>query len=501
MRALRGARQRWRQFPRLLRWGWALGLLTVLTMIALLSGTLPVPGSADAYWHMDYVYQLWNGHLPLPYGPEWVMPGYSRVPESPEGVHYTAAHPPLLYVLALPVVGPLFATQNLILISLAARAVNVVIAVLLFAALARFAWHIGGRIREPLSVALPTVTMLLVPVTELAGEFYNDLLLSLAVVLGLTEAVLALQHGLTRRRVVMLALVAAMGMSSKATFLFTLVLLLLTPAIAMLVHRTGPWWKRLAGAVVPTAIIGLSPAVVIGWFYYRNWTFSGSPLTGVEGVILPGRTFRTASDVVHLRQFWLEFPSGWLGIGSWGGTWGLNYRLAIALFFVALAVSLAWWVRSRPSRVQVLVALGLLGQVVMLQAAQFYHALGYGALNWRYLMPGAFIVGLVLVLGVVGFGSRLAGVGAGFAILGLSFAGAYDRANYDRRHYAQDVDHAFESWRVIAGIAGYPVWPLWVVAGLAAVSGLATALIIGRLRAAAPSEADATQPDPELASA
>lgn len=466
--------------------GLAWGLLTVLCTVAMLSIALPPPGSVDAYWHLDYVYQLWHGHLPQPYGGEWTPPGQVGPPESRGGVHYTAAHPPLFYLVALPVVGPLFATQNLMLITVAARAVNVAVGVALFAALARLGWHLGGRVREPLAVALPTVTMLLVPIAELAGEFYNDLLVTLAVVVGLTEAVLALQGGLRTRHVVVMTVAATIGLGTKATFVFTLLLLLAVPPVAHLLHGAGPAWRRLVRGIGPSVVIGAAPTVAWAWFYYRNWRFSGSPLSGVVESDLPGGTHRTVSEALAMPQWWLEFAAGWLGARPWNGILGLNLVLATVVFMVALVASVVYWRRQRPDRASRVIAAMLVLQVLALWGAQFYHLIGTGSLNWRYLMPAAFVLGMVLLAGVVGSGPRVAAWGTGGLVVVLAASGAYDRALYVMRRFVPDASSPLDAVLTVPTAHHVPVAVWCALTVGVAVSGMCTARAVGRLRASAP---------------
>lgn len=480
---------RLRSLPPRLVAGLAWGLLTVLCTVTMLSIALPPPGSVDAYWHLDYVYQLWHGHLPQPYGGEWIPPGQTGPPESRGGVHYTAAHPPLFYLLALPVVGPLFATHNLMLITVAARAVNVAIGVALFAALARLGWHLGGRVREPLAVALPTVTMLLVPVAELTGEFYNDLLVTLAVAVALTEAVLALRGGLRTRHVVVMALAATVGIGTKATFVFTLLLLLAVPPVAHVLHGTGSALRRLARGIGPAAAIGAAPTVAWAWFYYRNWRFSGSPLSGVVESDLPGAGHRTAAQIVAMPEWWLEFPAGWLGVRPWMGDWGPNVVLALYVFAVTLVASVWWWRRTRPARAERVVAGLLLAQVLALWGAQFYHLLGTGSLNWRYLMPAAFVLGMVLVFGAIGAGPRPAAWGVGGLILVLAASGGYDRALYVMRRFVPDASSPLDAVLSVPTAHHVPVAVWCLLAAAIAAFGTLTAVSVGRLREAVPAEA------------
>lgn len=466
----------WSRFPPAVRTGWMAGAILVLCTIAVVSGTLPPPGSADAYWHIDYVYQLAHGHLPEPYGPQWVMPGRDGPVGSPGGVHYTAAHPPLFYLMALPVVGPLFATHSLTLITLGARSVNAVVAVLTFVALARFGWTIGGRIRAQLTVALPVVTLLQIPVIQVAGEFYNDLLVTLFTILILTEAGLALRDGLPRRRLVLMVVWSVAGMSSKATFVFALILALAAIMVAVWRHNSGTWRAKLKAAIPPVLWVGGAPVIAIGWFYLRNYLYSGSPLSGVGKVVLPGRTYRSPSDVLTHPQMWTEFINGWAGLRPWGsGMWPINHTAAHFVVAVSLLSTLVWLVYRRRGGAFWLTSAMLLALVFLIHVGQFYHAVGYGAFNWRYLMPGSFVLALLFVVSLLDWGRRIGTVWVGALSAGLALGAVYDRAFYISRVYRQpwwgDAD-GFAVFPQLAADAGLPWWPVAAVMTVSAVTWL-----------------------------
>ncbi|WP_291379640.1 hypothetical protein [Demequina sp.] len=475
MRTLRRrALSAWSAFPASVRLGWLAGLLVVAGVVAIVGGTLPPPGSADAYWHLDYIYQLAHGHLPEPYHPQWVMPGRGAPVGSPQGVHFTAAHPPLFYLLAVPFVGPLFDTQSLTLITMAARGVNAVIALAAFIALARLGWTLGGRIRHQLTVALPVATLLQVPVAQVAGEFYNDLLVTLFAVLIFTEAALAVRDGITRRRWALMVLWSVGGMASKATFVFALLVALAALVWAAWRHGQGGWRERAKAALIPVLAVGGAPVVAVGWFYLRNYSYSGSPLSGVGKVILPGRTYRSPSDVLEHPQMWTGFIEGWTGIRAWGtGDWPLNHTSAMLIVGIAVLSTLAWALLRRPSRASWAVASLFIALLVLLHVAQFYHAVGYGAFNWRYLMPGSFVLALLLLVSFLDWGRLVGTLWFGLLSAGLATAAVYDRAVYISRTYRQewwgDAD-GFAVFPQIAADAGLPWWPVVAIGLVVAVA-------------------------------
>jgi len=224
---------------------------------------------------------------------------------------------------------------------------------------------------------------------------------------------------------------------------------------------------------VPVLWVGRAPVIAIGWFYVRNFMYSGSPLSGVGKVALPGRTYRSASDVLALPQLWTEFIEGWAGMRPWGvGSWPVNHTAAHAVVAVSIFSTLVWLVYRRRGRAFWLTAAMLLAFVLLLNVGQFYHAVGYGAFNWRYLMPGSFVLALLFLVSLLDWGRWTGTVWTALVTGGLAVGAVYDRALYISRVYREpwwgDAS-GFEVFPKIAADAGLPWWPVVAVLAASAV--------------------------------
>lgn len=472
MRWLRSSLERWRLLPTSVRVGLLAGLAGVMAAVVTEAGVLPPPGSADAYWHFDYTYQVSRGHLPDAYGGEYVYFGESTPPVADGALDYAAAHPPLLYVTSAPLLGPMFDTQPVAVVTWAGRLVVMAWAVVLFAAVAHFAWLFGGRLRAPLTVLLPTLSLLMVPVTHFAGDYYNDILVTALSVLMLTHIGLVLRDHLSRRLLWRMAVIACLGLAAKATFVLVFAL-----AVAVIAFD---WWsvrsperasvRALAGRL---GILAGTPAVVIGWFYAWNMSRSGSPVRSYPKMPVEGRPRQSLEGVLTSAGYYRRFLQGWLGNLKWDVGPTTNYSLALGVLLLAGVAALVWWVRARPGRVTIGIAVVVALHIAALYLAQAWHATGYGQVNWRYFMPGVLAISLTLAVGALSLGRRVGVVAAWLLIGGSAFAGLYDRAIYIGLRHREDWwgdDSGLAVLPHIAADAGLPVWPVVAAATFSAAA-------------------------------
>lgn len=483
------ARAAWASVPSVVRLGWKGGLLAVVGAMVFATGALPLPGSADTYWHLDYTYQLSHLDLPEPRDPEWIMPGSTNPQPAGDGFHLTASHPPLFYTLSIPVLGPLYDNAPLWVIVYAARMLNMTFAVGLFAAVAWLTWNLGGRLRDPLTIAAPALVGMFIPVSHAAGDYYNDILLTLFAVVALGIGGLMLRDGPSRSKVIALSVVSSLGMATKATFLLTLVAVLTAMTVATLWHGDGSVARRVRDAVTRAALVIAAPIVFVGWFYYRNYTLSGSPLSTVGKLPVGNRTERTLSDVVATVGVYDEFPSGWFGVGQWSAFGTTNHAIAMTIVAIGAALTVIYAVWSRPSAAMWWFVAMLAGHVIGLQGAQMYHAIGWGQIHWRYYMQGAFALAALMIVGALGLWRRLGPVLVAAVISVTAYVVAYDRAIYVGRRFRQESWGDAEGFAVLphlAADAGLPWWPLLVPAAIALVGLGIMSVSLYRARQAVP---------------
>lgn len=479
--------------PRRVKIGVAASLVLYLSLGVLSALTLPWRGTLDSPDHLDYVYQLSNGHLPDAQGLEFAYPGEPPL-RGPDAPQYAASHPPGYYAVAATVMGPLLAGGHWVLAVAAGRALNIAIGAAGALALAWAGWRLGGPRREVLAVATPTMGALLTPYLRLSGDIYNDLATTACSVAGVTLSLVVLRDGLTRRRLAALAVIAAAGLATKATFIATIGVMGLAVTIRVLRDHRPRWLRGVAASARAGAVLVAVPLVTIGWFYVRNWRVSGSWFRAADsGVSLQGRPYRSLGDVLTDVDFYDIVPTGLVsggrGVLAVGSTsWATVSRWTFA---AALLLCLLWlvrsWIRRRPSFVATASVALLVLHLALFAAAQAEHASSYGAYNIRYFLPALLTIALLLATAVVSLGRLAAPALAAFVGL-AAVALAVTAHTYAVRRYPALVDGlgVWDGLRAIidANEVPAPTVMLVVLVGLAAVSGTATALSLHRLAAA-----------------
>ncbi|WP_309069367.1 hypothetical protein, partial [Microbacterium sp.] len=134
----------------------------------------PIYSSGDEAAHVDYALQVWHGRLPV------FEDGLEL--QNTVGVHppvqWTAHHPPLLYLLLAPFVGPLADAGNIEGAGMAGRFVMVALSVALL-----YTVRAIGRLMVPqvagIGLASALVVGLSVWFVRLGGSVYTDTLAAL----------------------------------------------------------------------------------------------------------------------------------------------------------------------------------------------------------------------------------------------------------------------------------------------------------------------------------
>ena len=377
--------------------GIAAAAVLFVAMATFTAATLPWKGTADAFAHLDYIYQVHQGHLPEPYGYDY---GHRANDTSRQ---WASAHPPLFYAIASVPMGPDLDAGLWERAVARGRALNIFFGLCTVFALAWAGWVLGGRTRAVLAIALPAIGALLPPFVRFSGEIYNDPLAILLSVLAVTLACTVVKRGVSTTRFAMLAALCALGLATRATFVFALIIalgaLLLMP-VAQGAYRDLRAWLKALAASAGLACLAVLP---IGWFYARNHELSGSWFRSVAKHALQSRTEQSLGDVLANDRFWLLVPEGLLG-PKWRSIWPVNDDVSLALFLASVAVvaflivTRGHWRNAvkldRGTLVWLLIAAHFFG----LMAAQLQHAVGWGALNFRYFLPALLSIGALLAV-------------------------------------------------------------------------------------------------------
>ena len=423
------------QIPTLVR----IGLIAVVALYLVLAiyqaVTIRIAGAADSYGHLDYIWQVFNGHLPDGYGYE--LDGRRGPSETDR--HLTAAHPPLYYALLAPLLGPLLAAGNWELATAIARGINIVFGLGVLVTLAWAGWRLGGRLRSTLVLVVPAIGVLIVPFMRIAGDNYNDVLAILFSTIALTVSCIILREGPSVRWGVILILLSVAGMATRSTYIATLGLSMLALAAAYVMHRPDISLGRRIGRIVgwwaatAVAVIGS-----IGWFYLRNFVASGSWFRSRPQQPVRGREYHSVLDNLTNIDFYLIVPSRLLGIKQWNGLLPINIHISILVSAVCLVGLIVWltrggrWARIISTPSSRAIALLALAQVLALYVMQLQHATGWGNLNPRYLLPGLLVFAFLLALGATAWPQLRGQLAVGIVGI-LALAGMVDAIWFNER--------------------------------------------------------------------
>ena len=422
--------------------------------------TLPWKGTADSFAHMDYVYQVQHGQLP---GPR----GYKYAQETPDNSRqWASAHPPLFYWLAsFPMGEPLDRGEWELAVA-RGRMLNILIGLASVFALAWAGWQLGGDRRASMAIALPAIAGLLPTFIRFSGEIYNDPLAVLFSILCMTISCLILRDGLRHKYLIPLALVCALGMASRATFIFAFLLALVAVFIASVKGQPGTAAFRLFRGGAASALLAVTAILPIAWFYQRNHQLSGSWFRSSAKHGLQDRAERTLEAVLTDDRFWLLVPKGLLG-PKWRSTWPINDNLSFWLCAICATVIALLIIYNKPWRQaalldrKVLIWLLITAHFAGLMLAQLQHATGWGSLNFRYFLPTLLSIGLFLTVPTLAW-TRLSTVLVPLLSGLLAVSGLLGTITYLDSRYAS-IARGDGSWaRLIAAVEGNGLGAGWI---------------------------------------
>ena len=301
------------------RWRWLSGALLAFVV---LSGTtawvLPVfTAQTDEPAHVATAWAWAHGEVPrltderpvVGYAPPPGRSGSDPAPGAPawqETRTYTANHPPLSYVVAGAVLRGAVALDEVPAGLYALRLADVLVGAAVVVATAALARELLPR-RPEVAVAAAGLLVGVGGFVRTSAVLYTDALCVLTVTAALAVAVRLLREGPTRRRVALLALLALLAASVRASGVLVAAQVAAAAAVAPLLHP-GPLRGRLAVGAASCAAVLSTVAVGIGWFYVLTWRRYGDPTGAAElwrqaGIHDTGSTWVDHATDPH---FWLQ---------------------------------------------------------------------------------------------------------------------------------------------------------------------------------------------------
>lgn len=381
---------------------------------------VPLFGPADERAHVDYLWQLAHGHLPVA--------GTRFTAEFPElgqvgYVQHVSNHPPLFYL----VTGPLLRVADALGHPAAGlyliRLLNAALTLITIIVIARIAAEVTARARQHVRVAVVVTAAVLAAVNPAllaaSGAIQNDapaILLAALVALVLVRAV---RTGLDPRTVALLAVLCTLGTLTRVTFLTVVAVAVVAVAALTLwpdLRRRRPDSGTLRSVVARALVVVGSVVVGAGWFLVLNLQrygdlTGGSAVYGIEWVrerdLAPGAASGPLVYLLHPHTWWTQLqqvvaPVPSISRGHW------PYVLMTVVLVVVLVLAVVAAVRRRgPDVVDRAGAAGLLVLAALLAgslAKLAEHVSHRGGANQRYLLDalGLWAVGgavLLLALG------------------------------------------------------------------------------------------------------
>lgn len=304
---------------------------------------------ADERAHAGYAEVLSQGYLPtidtpIPAEPN-AYPRMSEVLASKDEPHreiWVANHPPLYYVLSLPLVALGDATGHPGITYFGMRILNgigLTLSVLMIGLIAREL--VPRRPAVPLLAAGLALSCGSIPYR--GGGIYNDGLSTVTTLCVVLVALRMVRRGVTPAQVALITAAATASVATRSAGVIAVALACLVVVGATWLHRRSR--RGLIHGVAGGFVVGIVPVVAIGWFYVRNIRLYGDPTASSAlfdkfGREPSGTTLGTLLDPLF---HWRLFES------LWADERLLNV-LAVVPVLVLATMLAAVWVEARGVR-------------------------------------------------------------------------------------------------------------------------------------------------------
>jgi hypothetical protein len=419
-RWLRTQLKKWQRLDRRLRIGLLGVTISFVGGSALFLVSTPVLGLSDPSLHLDYSWQVYKLHLP-DFWEGAIAPIGRPQPE----VHFVAQHPPLYYALLAPVTGPLIDRGHWQVAAVLGGILTTAMGLACVYAFAWAGWVYGKRRKEEFALAVPAILASMTPFIIVSAAIFNDAPALLFTSLALVMVAIIIRRGVRAKDVALLAVIATLGMASRAAFISTLLVIFLAIPAAIWFHGKEALAKKLRLAIVYNLAITALIVLGIGWFYYRNFRLSGNvtevaPSTWPRDIL--GRQYKSLEQMLTSQYFWMMIPRGIYGWPSPSGAYAYTNIYSCVVFFASglgAAVALLRdkvYKRIDPKEMVIFALLLLLCGLTVGQ--QLVHSVGYGAVNIRYVLPIWVPLGLMMAYAALAF--RRA---RGLVVIGLVIGG------------------------------------------------------------------------------
>lgn len=388
------------QVPRLT----ALGVLSVMFLFISSAGmyasSLGWWGNGDTVMHVDYVWQVSQGNLPVFEESIQYQPfNDKRLHEVQSASH----HPPLYYILLSPFMSWFLESGQWEKAVAVGRIINIFIGCLTIIALAWAGW-LFSRSRKPLfAVLVPAVVVSYPTFIKTGGDISPDMLVVLLTVLMFIYSYKCLRDGVSKVNGLMVVAIAMVGMLTKVSFfpafIVAALVFFVSPYISknrITVNRDSFMKSSLLFLILLTSVIATS-----GWFYYgHNYEESGSlTRAGSQEWISDRRDYRSYQDVIlNPSLLFAALQMSLIVVNPYFMASILLLITLMGLYFLWREISLRKFIEQKH---MILIATIFLIHFLILLVGQIDHAEGYGQVSARYFLPGMLFSALLLSYGIL----------------------------------------------------------------------------------------------------
>lgn len=363
--------------------------ISFLAASILFMSSIPWLGLSDTALHLDYSWQVHKGQLP-----DFYKGAEAPLSVNQPSVHFVSQHPPLYYLVLSPFVGSPIDSGDPQRAALIAGLITILLGLLCVYVFSWAGWVYGNKRRKEYAIAVPAILASLTPFIINSGALFNDILALLFASITIVLIAIIINKGINIRYGLLLSVVALLGMASRASFISSLLIILIAVPTAVFLHNPGGIWRKIRSSVFYNILVLAVIALGIGWFYRRNLQLSGNwtqsaPQSWAKEIL--GRPYKSYREVITSHKFILLIPKGLYGKPSVDNSFSPSQvaSVLVSLFtlFRGTYVSLKSKVLKKISRYDAIVYSLLSFHVALMIGQQLVHAEGYGGYSMRYVLP------------------------------------------------------------------------------------------------------------------
>ncbi|MCU7929656.1 MAG: hypothetical protein KZQ90_02570 [Candidatus Thiodiazotropha sp. (ex Codakia rugifera)] len=381
-------------------------IVTALFCYLLVSLTYPLEGHADTNVHLDYAWQISEDLQP-----EFLQGIKLPLIKKNRDIQFAAHHPPLYYKLLSPVVG-YFVDNNYKLkqVVLSARLFNIVIAITLSVLIIFFARYFNILKLRNFDTYFLILFIFYLPFVKVSSLLFNEVLLVFFIFISWSYSIRILMLGYDVRAFIILLISISLGFYTKVSFLPTLLIAASLLYIGMIKSSKieGGLFSKLRYPTLHLLVLFISALAVSGSFYYGNYEQSGTFYRAADqswAAIYDSREHKDLYRVITDSHLWWYLFSASLDPGIKylfnGSVSKLTTFINIIAFISFFSYVAIQFKKGNINYKQALVIVAFALTIAAVFMQMIVHAIGYGSINPRYLLPAIIAIVTILASGLL----------------------------------------------------------------------------------------------------